>query len=138
MTEFLLTIQFILANPLSGVNSTLQPYFTAFAERAGTPEIRIPAGFADLDGVEIGVCIMIRDQRWIYIDKEFWESASPIQRQAIINHELGHCALGLDHDTAHEGGCPSSLMFPQLMPESCLTKYPERYTPEALAAKAAQ
>lgn len=35
----------------------------------------------------------------IHVDERYWSDADPIDRWAIMFHELGHCACGLDHTT---------------------------------------
>lgn len=42
----------------------------------------------------IGYCLSYREVRVL---KSFWESASSTERLTLLYHELGHCALGLDH-----------------------------------------
>jgi hypothetical protein len=131
MAELILTIQFLLANPLSGVNPDLQKYFDSFTAGTGVGFSDLPAGFADLESPMIGVCVMIGDHRWVYIDKSFWAQANEEERRAVVHHELGHCVLDLPHDEAKNDECPAGLMFPALVPQ-CLAKYPERYSPESL------
>lgn len=42
----------------------------------------------------IGYCLI----PWrVSIRKAFWDRASASERMALIYHELGHCALGLEH-----------------------------------------
>lgn len=135
MLELIVTLVFMAANPLSGVDQTLMPYFDSFASEIGAPAIEIPAGFANLEELEpgvIGVCITIGEDKFMYFDQAFWDKANEDQRKALVNHELGHCALDLPHDNTQVDECPASLMYPSLTSNYCLTEYPERYSPTAL------
>ena len=53
--------------------------------------------------------IKIHDASWIKLD--------PYQREELIFHELGHCALARPHCTVKEKGKPISLMYPEITPK---------------------
>ena len=40
------------------------------------------------------------NQRDVLIDSDFWKRSSPLYREYIVFHELGHCVLGQDHREA--------------------------------------
>ena len=44
----------------------------------------------------IGVCYPLN--RTIFIRRDTWESDGPVEREQLIWHELGHCAMGRDHN----------------------------------------
>lgn len=49
---------------------------------------------AELDGSVIGYC----QAPWtISFKKTYWDRASAADRMTLVYHELGHCALNLDH-----------------------------------------
>lgn len=50
-----------------------------------------------------------------------WKKLSAIQKQWLINHELGHCVEGLEHDNELDSdGCPLSKMFWHVPEEKCI------------------
>ena len=74
------------------------------------------------DGV-VGLCShsAIKDKE-IIIDENFWNRSSDFEREAIIFHELGHCALERGHeDSTLDNGMCKSLMRSGFSP--CLTFY---------------
>jgi hypothetical protein len=51
--------------------------------------------------------------REIEIDRNKWNDLNEFSRQTLINHELGHCHLGRDHDhSIDKDGNPLSIMHP--------------------------
>ena len=54
------------------------------------------------DGNVAGTCSYggRTNQRDILIDKDFWNRSSPLYREYIVFHELGHCVLGQEHREA--------------------------------------
>ena len=81
-------------------------------------EIRIshiPINFADTekDGDEntIGICYSWSSgKREIIINQHWWATASECDRQVLINHELGHCALNRGHKDSRDGNLKLSQM----------------------------
>jgi len=47
----------------------------------------------------------------VTIDKTFWNSASPLYREFVVFHELGHCVLGRGHEEGvnADGSCISLM-----------------------------
>lgn len=43
----------------------------------------------------VGLCEM--NARWILISRDFWSEIDDTTREILMFHELGHCALGLNH-----------------------------------------
>lgn len=74
----------------------------------------IPVNFgntAGLGATTIGVCYSWPGgKREIIINQEWWNSASDCDRQVLINHELGHCALNRPHKNLQYNGYKMSLM----------------------------
>lgn len=60
-----------------------------------------------------------RQTRTIIIDRKFWNSFCINKRQALIDHELGHCLLDKPHRNAktetEKGIAPYSIMFPDVV-----------------------
>jgi hypothetical protein len=102
------------------VPDDLQPYFSSFEDAAAdlgvpidiaasgiTAEIRAinqgnVAGTCSTNGFEI---------RHITIDRSFWTTASPLLREMVVYHELGHCILGRGHtETSFANGLCTSIM----------------------------
>jgi hypothetical protein len=50
-------------------------------------------------------------QNHITIDRTFWRNSSPLQREMVVFHELGHCALLRGHDESilANGTCGSIM-----------------------------
>lgn len=81
----------------------LQPYLDAFSTDAKewdvgcyyTTEMRI-----DVTGFEHGNSVIGYCQRPLLVSlrRPYWDIATPTERLVLMYHELGHCALGLDHD----------------------------------------
>lgn len=58
--------------------------------------------FEPLRGNEIGVCEYwagSRNLRTIKLDPSWWFNASYSMREQLVYHEMGHCDLGLDHNS---------------------------------------
>jgi hypothetical protein len=68
------------------------------------------AGHCKVVGVGI-VLVAARVYKKIKIDRESFEAASAIQKEIVIFHELGHCALNRAHDDdLLDSGAPKSMM----------------------------
>lgn len=102
------------------VDPALQPYFDAFQTTIGYPSTGINGQFSDTEsnpnplGETIGECTIYSDGiRTIQIDSSFWASADESERTQIVFHEIGHCALNLQHIVSElPSGCPTSIMYP--------------------------
>jgi hypothetical protein len=58
----------------------------------------IPISLATLNTTEAGRCVWgLLSGRQIYIDQVKWPNLDPNTRQALIDHELGHCLLNRVH-----------------------------------------
>lgn len=102
------------------VDPALAPYLTSFETNIGASAAGINVGFADTEttpnplGETIGECQMWSDgTRTIQVDSAYWATASESDRTELMYHELGHCALYLQHiTTLQASGCPTSIMYP--------------------------
>lgn len=81
----------------------LRPQIEAFSQDAlrrqvpclSTRTLTIKQTFpSDLEPSVIGYCLF----PWLVaFKKSYWDTASAADRMTLVYHELGHCALGLDH-----------------------------------------
>ena len=103
---------------INGINEQIKPFYDQFSKKLQIKLGYIPAQFSKLDKDLAGIC-------WEYnggyveieIDSSYWEQASYSEKEQLIFHELGHCALRLDHnenilDLKEYGKIPESIMFP--------------------------
>ena len=104
---------------------------------------------ADIEGNKVGLCWPGQQPRLINLDRQAWERYPEDQREALVFHELAHCACDLDHNhffgsykddaTAPnatedrlkagflEDGCPVSIMHPTLLSSECYRKHRDHY-----------
>jgi len=112
----------------SNVDSELQFYFQNFSTLTGVSTEGITAGFTSLPTNVAGECVWGGAWNEVRIDTASWNTYNwtLFQREQLISHELGHCALFLKHinncsdgstapdgteSTCNEGiGMPLSIM----------------------------
>lgn len=130
--------------PKNGVQKEVQPYVEGF-EKWGqyfdpsyeVPELNIGiAPFTDFDvGLvspnAIGICYFFTKPRTIVIKKSWWENATDVQREMVVYHELGHCALSRMHKEATgPWGKQISLMYPRIFDENLYNRHRGYYMDE--------
>lgn len=125
----LLIILFITAcgtvNPeqLSLIDPELQPYVMSFhfeAMKRGK-DIDVTKISAKIKTVTnkygervVGVCFMGLSS--IEIDVDYWKIASYNEKETLVFHELGHCALKREHKNGYDNlGVPFSIMNSTLL-----------------------
>lgn len=104
------------------VDEALWPYFEAFeleaAERGVEVDLResgIAGEITPIDEEHVaGQCSYIPNilsSGNVTVDSEFWENSSPLFKEFIVFHELGHCFLKRDHreDATAQGVCVSLM-----------------------------
>ena len=107
-------------NTFSGVDSRLESYFELFENEAAARGIDVDLATEGITAVveEIsedrvaGTCTYGSHlPGHIVIDAEFWNIASPIAKEMVIFHELGHCYLHRGHTEAtfSNGTCASIM-----------------------------
>lgn len=82
------------------VDPGLQQYFDEFQTPSGGVSIKgITAGFTELENGVAGLCVWGGVYNEVRIDKNDWDNTgwSEAQKQQLVSHELGHCALFLQH-----------------------------------------
>lgn len=73
----------------------------------------------------------------VRIKASFYNKATKETKTALLYHELGHCALGLDHDSRiifnsydTMSDCPNSIMHPTLVSDECIKANWQHYIEE--------
>lgn len=80
-----------------------------------------------MEGTVIGMCFYM-SPRFILINKSWWDRANETQREMVIYHELGHCALNREHSTRIlASGAPASIMYPSIFDSRYYAKYKAYY-----------
>lgn len=75
-----------------------------------------------------GLCMFRSDRITIWLDETIWFRLDDIGREMLMFHELGHCALAIEHDrTTARNGQPKSLMYPNLFDPYWYARYREHY-----------
>lgn len=102
------------------VDAPLQPYFDRFAEEAALRNVVIDYDVLMISGDirlitsqnVIGQCGHSEEEPTVVIvDKFYWDGANDLEREFLIFHELGHCALNRGHidDSDAFGDCVSIM-----------------------------
>ena len=84
----------------TGVDPQLQSYFDQFTTlTGGISTAGITGGFVSLGGTIAGECIWGGTYNEVRIDSDAWFTYGydTNMKQQLISHELGHCALHLNH-----------------------------------------
>lgn len=97
----------------------LESYFKQFEELTGLSTENISTKFQTQEGMVVGMCYSWdTGEREIQVAYYFWDVASELERQNLILHEAGHCALNLGHDETFINKdnltIPRSIMYPHL------------------------
>lgn len=108
-------------------------YSQAFSDEFNLPVGHIPISLGDLKDLQVGVCKQWKSgNRVMYaeiiIDREYYERAKYDHNaiEFVVYHELGHCALNLDHNNAYfKDGMPKSIMRSTIFSNSELFLYYE-------------
>lgn len=134
--------------PAGTIEPAFLPYVVYFADKAG--ENRVSIG--DLYSLSVnmaldehfskdtvGTCQRNKNSQQIYIKKSYWDKASLSGREELIFHELGHCLLGMNHDTSivqardYSTGellgydLPASIMSPNVLWDKAYEQNREQY-----------
>lgn len=121
---FLMICFFACANKVDGVrmDEALVPYFDIFEEEAAKRGIVFDNEVEQIEGYlqniadngVIGACRRNDGDgvnRSVFFDKPYWETATHLEKEYVVFHELGHCFLKLDHDDREneKGECVSIM-----------------------------
>ena len=103
----------------SGVDPGLQPYFDQFTALSGVQTTGITAGFTPLTFPIAGECVWGQYYNEVRIDQTDWPNFTEDQKQQLVSHELGHCALFL----YHINNCSDSTTAPDGTESTCNQGY---------------
>lgn len=98
----------------------LKPYVSKFESEMGTNAQDVSTEFKEInDGQAVGQCWEFNTgEKKILIDPRYWDVATECEREELMYHELGHCALGLDHNEnvidMGDSQIPESIMYPYI------------------------
>ena len=103
----------------NNVDIALWPYFESFEKEALNNDLRFDLNALEITG-EIekipeqgvaGTCQYGLHVSHVTIDEKFWNSASFLEREFVVYHELGHCVLERNHtEASFVNGICKSLM----------------------------
>ncbi|MDQ3017087.1 MAG: hypothetical protein M3R25_10280 [Bacteroidota bacterium] len=94
------------------VETPLQDYFERFIDEAAVRgrevEDETYQVSARIDEIKepnvIGQCSWNQNNAHnIVVDEDYWKTASDLQREFLVFHELGHCVLGKEHNDGADG-----------------------------------
>lgn len=102
------------------VDEPLQEYFDRFQAEAAQRGVTIDYDSLQITGDiriiaaqnVIGQCIHTeKEPNTVVIDKIYWDNATDLDKEFLVFHELGHCALGRGHidDSDPQGNCVSIM-----------------------------
>ena len=102
------------------VDAPLQPYFDSFAAEAALRNVVIDYEALMISGDiriiaaqnVIGQCVHTeKEPNTVIVDKFYWDDADDLEREFLVFHELGHCALNRGHidDSDPQGDCVSMM-----------------------------
>lgn len=137
-----------------GVDKEFRTFVRKFQDKTdkGYTALELTIGFKEKPYPVIGQCYWVTFfKREIDIDPYYWQSSSELEKQSLIDHEMGHCVCHRLHspttqrewyDKALEflgiirkegflyDGCPDSLMHFGNIPEKCLIQHKTYYDTE--------
>lgn len=114
----------------------------------------VSVGFTDIDRkfdhnlVAVAQCNYSVFFREIDVEPKYWEMMSNISRFVTMAHELTHCYCGRSHtfgagieyrrdgkghyqkEGFFEDGCPISILYPEVLPDSCTINHLPYYLDE--------
>lgn len=118
LSLLLLTVFSCTKDETVSVDSALQPLFDDFASEALTRGMSLDMSsysgiFMELDENNVAAkCQTLSNgSKRVVVDQSFWNSASALQREMVVFHELGHCVLNRAHldDARTDGACVSMM-----------------------------
>lgn len=104
------------------MDEELVPFLQIFEEEAAKRGVVFDNEVEQIEGyiqnvLEAGVIGACRRNdgddvnRSVFFDKEYWNTATHLEKEYVFFHELGHCFLQLDHDDSEneKGECISIM-----------------------------
>jgi len=102
------------------VDPRAEPYAKRFTEATGVDASGVSIAIVAMTGPYIGYCDggpTSVDPPVVELSEEYWnDNPQDYPREALVFHELGHCAMDLPHDTTrviwHGESVAASIMYP--------------------------
>ena len=101
------------------IDAALQPYFDRFVAEGINRGLAIDLGAKRIEGFLLdieeedvaGQCsYSTSSTRKVNIDIDYWNSATDLEKEFVVFHELGHCYLERSHEDAQENRNCTSIM----------------------------
>lgn len=103
------------------INPEFRSYVETF-EDLTKRRVAVTVNFGELPMTKAGTCQITWFSNTVTINPVMWEYEDEMWREQLIMHELGHCVLGLDHDsrigTPFSSIAPRSIMNPYVFGNS--------------------
>ena len=112
MYKYLLLLFMISDARASDIHPSLKNYVNKFERELGVT-VDFPVRLAKVRNPQwVGVCITTKDgHKTVHIDPDRTNGLNKTQMEILVYHELGHCALDLDHYNKMKGKYPVSIMY---------------------------
>lgn len=100
------------------VDVDLTYYFNIFKDEAALRDVvidlsEIEGHITSITGTRVvGQCTRRENERnMVTVDRSYWRTISPLDKEFLVFHELGHCALNRDHleEEKPDGWCLSIM-----------------------------
>lgn len=112
---------------------------------------KVTIGFKDIgNGTIVGLCTFGGWFREIDIDKDYWNKTGSLSHLVLVWHELTHCYCSRIHDYGegkiysnkewifgtrdapgyYSDGCPITIMYPQVLDDTCTESHYSDYIKE--------
>lgn len=128
-----ITVTLLTLLPSSNrIDEEFYPILDFYKEIGGViPTSSIIIKFGQLDLPTAGVCnkkihLLTNDivRREIVISEKLWDHLDALEQYILVLHELGHCIQDREHiEDLMEDRCPVSLMYPEILPPTCIEKH---------------
>lgn len=85
--------------------------------------------FGEVQGTARGECqVALGETPVVTLSRDAWERSTDAEREELVFHELGHCLLGLAHETGiTPDGIPRSVMSPTEISGHIYKQYRDYY-----------
>lgn len=82
----------------------------------------------------------MQEERSIVVYEWYWDTATELEKAALMTHEKGHCVYDFSHDIKIplDDGCVASILNEQLPTHLCLDAHWNYYQADMMAKYAAK
>jgi len=80
------------------VDPAFATYVSDFENKIDVSTKGITIRFGKTEPPVIGICFRMDESNEVVINAEWWDYMTNLGREQLLFHELGHCAMYLDHD----------------------------------------